>query len=310
MSARPVPWQDLEYFLAVARTGTLAAAASRLGVSSATVHRRIGALEKSLSTRLFTRSPRGYTLMPAGSELLEHVHAIDHEVLAAERRVGGRDQQLSGIVRVATVDDLAYMVLGDIVHAFALRHERVCVETIVDSDRSDLARRQADVAIRLGSQPPDGDVIARRVCGIDIALYASQAYLDRSEPIDSLESLARHRLVRGEEQRADLPMERFIDRHGRTGTAVFRSNSMLARLAAIRSGLGIGLLPCFAADFEGSLVRLGEVRPEVTASLWILVHADLRRNARVRTFVEFAHAQLTERRHRFECGIGTSPPAA
>lgn len=279
-------------FLAAARAGTLSAAARALDSSPATVLRRLRVLERDLKAALFVRSPRGYALTPAGTELLLHVQAMESEVFAAERRLAGRDQKLSGPIRVATLDDLVQTVLGPVLAGFLLRHPSVEMDLVIDSELTNLTRRSADVAIRAGGQPTSEDVIARSVCRIGVALYASREYLRRQPRRPSLEQLAGHRIVRADEARARLPMEKLIERHASGATLAFRSNSMLARCSAVRDGMGVGFLPCFVADAERELVRLGGVVPEASATLWILVHPDLRRNARVRAFVEHAHAEL------------------
>ncbi len=300
MDERRLSWQDLQFFLATARGATLAAAAESLGVSAATVHRRIARLEAELATSLFARSQRGYALTAAGSELLAHVRSIDDEVVAAQRRVSGRDQSLRGAIHLSTVDDLAVMVLGGVLRDFSRLHEGVGLQVSIDSDFVDLTRRQADVAIRPGARPAAGDVIARRVCAVGVALYASRDYLARHGTPATPGALAHHRVVRADQARSGLPMERFIDRHTAPDAAVFRSSSMLARVLAVREGLGLGMLPCFAADADPALVRIGPPREQASSDLWILVHADLRRNARVRAFVEFVHDALLRVRSRLE----------
>src|SRR5213592_3122653 len=106
-SQKPVDWADLELFLAVARGGSLAAAASTLRVDASTVHRRIASLEEALRTRLFARSPRGYALTNTGHDLLPYAMAMDEQVAGARRRLAGRDEALTGTVRVSTIHDVA-----------------------------------------------------------------------------------------------------------------------------------------------------------------------------------------------------------
>jgi DNA-binding transcriptional LysR family regulator len=264
-----------------------------LDTSAATVLRRLRVLEKTLNTSLFSRGPRGYALTPTGHELLEHALAIESELLAAERRVGGRDQSLTGTIRVSTLDDLVQTVLGRIIADLARRHPAVCLDLIIESEYTNLARRLAHVAIRAGSDPGANDVIAKRVCTIGIALCASREYLRRHRTPVCLEDLSRHRIAR-----AGLPMEKLLDRHVPATAAVVRSNSMLARVAAVRDGVGVGMLPCFIADGERGLVRVGDVVTEASAALWFLVHPDLRRNARVRAFVGYAHEELLRLKDR------------
>ncbi|MDH5538514.1 MAG: LysR family transcriptional regulator, partial [Rhizobacter sp.] len=283
MAERSIPWQDLQIFLATAQLGTLAAAAEALDVSAATVHRRLAHLEQSLGARLFVRSNRGYLLTDSGQDLRAHALAVDGEVRAAERLIGGRDQAMSGLVRLSTVDDLFVGVLGALVRDYLRMQPRVRIDVAIDAERADLAQHEADVAIRTGAPPAEGDVIARRVCGVGVALYASRGYLQRHGAVSGLDALGAHRFVRADKARSKLPMERFLERHvSPTGTEL-RSNSMLARQCAVREGLG--MLPCFSADVDPALVRIGAPRPEASAALWEIVHADLRRNARVRSFV-------------------------
>ena len=292
MDEKPIPWDELQMFLAAAREGTLSAAAIALHSSPATVLRRLRVLERHLKAALFVRSSRGYALTLAGTELLQHVQAMESEVLGAERRLGGRDQQLAGSIRLATLDDLMQTVLGPVLAGFLLRHPSMGLDLVIDSEFANLTRRSAEVAIRAGEQPTSHDVIARSVCPIGVALYASHEYLRRHRKRPELGQLAGHRIVRADEGRARLPMEKLMERHASSATIAFRSNSMLARCVAVRDGVGIGFLPCFVADPERGLVRLGDVVPEASATLWILVHRDLRRNARVRAFVEYTHAEL------------------
>ncbi len=293
-----LPWADLQVFLAAAHGGSLVEAGRRTGSSAATVMRRLRSLEQALSCQLFTRSTRGTVLTAAGRELLAHVETIEQHVLAAQRQVGATDQRLSGLLRVATVDDLLQAVLAPVVAQFARRHPAVCLDLVVGDAHSDLSRRAADVAIRPGVRPGTPDLIARRVGPLAVALYAGAGWV-AAHGLPSLQDLARSPLVRADEARRLLPMEMFLDRHGAQGRGAVRSNSMVARCMALREGLGIGLLPCFLGDREPGLVRAMPPLPDAGAELWVLMHADLRRNARARAFADFTFEQLWTQRHAF-----------
>src|SRR3954465_5645494 len=125
-SQRSVDWADLELFLAVARGGSLAAAASTLRVDASTVHRRIASLEEALRTRLFARSPRGYALTNAGLELLPYATAMDEQAAAAQRKPAGRAEALTGTVRPSAIGDVA-AILSPIVASFRAKHPGVTV---------------------------------------------------------------------------------------------------------------------------------------------------------------------------------------
>jgi DNA-binding transcriptional LysR family regulator len=300
MDARP-SWDDLHVFLAAARRGTLTAAAGDLRIDASTVHRRLARLERELGARLFDRSQAGYSLTSAGEELLRHVARIEDETLAIGRKIGGLDQGLRGTVRVSTVDDLACTLLAPIIAGFRREHPLVDVDLHVYNDHTNLARREADVAIRLGARPRDPDVVARHVCRLGLVVYGSRAYVRAHGRLRRLEDLPRHRVVLGDDTWNGNPIEEHVRRLAAGATVTFRSNSMLARLAAVRDGLGIGMLPCFSADRERSLVRLATVvRPEAPADLWLVTHVDLRRSARVRAFADFAYDALLAARKTIE----------
>jgi DNA-binding transcriptional LysR family regulator len=257
-------------------------------------------LESELSTRLFDRSRTGYALTAAGEELLAHVARIENEVLTVGRKIGGLDQSLQGRVHVATVDDLAFTLLPPIVRSFREQHPHVAVDVTIYNDIADLARRQADVAIRLGSKPREPDVVARHVSRIGLTVYGSRSYLRKRSRPKSLADLAEHVLVAGDDLQSFGPMEHILRRYCPGATIAYRSNSMLARLAAVRDGVGLGVLPCFAADEEQALVRVLPVLSEIAADVWTVVHMDMRGSARVRAFVDFIHERLTAVRAKIE----------
>jgi len=306
VNAKLWDWADLEIFLAAARGGSLVAAASELGVNASTVQRRIGKLEGDLGTRLFDRSPRGYGLTGAGEALLEHARAAEEELWAGARKVTGRDRSLEGVVRVTTVDDLAFGVLPPIVRAFRKRHRRVEIDLDIQAEFSDLGRRQADVAIRFGAAPQHDDVIVKHVTRVDVALYGSKSYLEKHGTPSSLPDLRDHALVRATTRFSRLAIEQIMDRYSDASSVALRSNSMLVRHAAIREGIGIGWLGHFMGEHEPELSRLDLKLPSVSSDLWMLVHVDLRTNARVRAFVDFVHAAFVARRARFASAASAS----
>lgn len=302
MSARPYDWADLEIFLATARGGTLAAAAGALRLDASTVQRRVGKLEAAMRVKLFDRSPRGYALTEAGQDLYAHALAMEEQAAGAWRKVVARDERPVGTVRVATVDDFAVHVLPPIAASFREKHPNVSVVVDVGESLVDLGRRQADVAIRFGLARPEGDVVVRRVMSANVALFASRAYLKRHGRPKTAEDLKDHALVRAEEGLAQASMERLLARFGDPSRIAFRANSFYVRLAAIRAGIGVGFAPLFLVSGDKTVERLPIAFPEAPsqADLLLLIHADMRRNARVRAFVEHAYAALVAQRALFE----------
>jgi DNA-binding transcriptional LysR family regulator len=308
MNARPLDWADLELFLAVARAGSLAAAGAALRVDASTVHRRIAKLEESLRTRLFSRSPRGYALTNAGEELLPYATSIDEQATAARRKLSARDEALTGLVRVSAADFLAANLLSPIVASFRARQPGVTVAVDVRSSYADLARQQADVAIRIAMRKLEGDLVARHVAKVAGAFYGSRAYFAKHGRPERLEDLRDHAIVRADVHMPGAPGERTLDSYANPERIALRSESFLARFAAIRDGVGIGMLGCFTGDGERDLVRLPFPVSGAEANLWLVVHVDLRQNARVRAFSEHAYAALAAQRRLFE-GLLPQPNA-
>lgn len=296
MRARHLAWGDLEVFLAIARTGSLAAASATIGVNPSTVQRRIGRLEALLEVRLFDRSPRGYALTTTGAELLTHAIAMEDAQLAIERCVRGGPEALAGRVRVETVDDLAVYVVAPILAEFRARHPEVHVDLRVRADFADLGRGEADVAVRMGARPREPHIVPRHGGVVAVALYASERYLARHPRPTSLEDLATHDIVCGDEGMANVPMEQLMATHADASRVVFRSRTMLARVVAIREGLGVGFAPCFMGETEAGLVRLDVEPAPPGGDVWILVHVDTKRVPRIRALVEFLSAALDARR--------------
>jgi DNA-binding transcriptional LysR family regulator len=299
MHARQFEWSDLEIFLAVGRGGTLGAAAESLGLDASTIQRRVGKLEAAASVKLFVRSQRGYSLTDAGQDLYEHALDMEQQATTAWRKVVAHDEQPGGTVRLATVDDLAVRILPPIIRSFQAKHPRITLSVDVRQSVVDLEKHHADIALRIGV-PPGGDLVVKHVARADVALYASRAYLKKNGRVTRLEDLREHAIVRGQEALAHIPMERALDRYADPKKTVFRSNSFYARLGAVRAGLGIGFLGQYMADSEKSLERLPFRFPDHGAALSILIHTDLRKNARVRAFYEHAYAELVAQRSLFE----------
>jgi DNA-binding transcriptional LysR family regulator len=260
-------WDDLRTFLAIARHGTLSAAARTLGVSQPTMGRRLAAMEDRTGARLLVRLPAGYALTPLGESVLGNAERIESEVMAAERAITGRDAALEGVVRLTTVDTLASRILAPALSALQQRHPGIVVELAPDMRTLSLSRREADLALRL-SRFEGHDTVARRVGALTLGLYrARDAQADRLVTVlDDQEHLPEARWLRA----------RYPD------TAIgFRSNSREVQLWAARGGAGIAALACFRADMEADLVRL---RPQdvLTRDIWLGVHADMRRTPRIR----------------------------
>jgi DNA-binding transcriptional LysR family regulator len=262
-------WDDLRHLLAIARAGTLAAAARRLQVNQTTVARRLAALEAALGARLFERGEGVLRPTKPGELALARAAEVEQEVQALERGVAGADAEPAGLVRVTAVPILVNRLLIPAAAALNARHPRLRLELIADSRNLSLTRREADIALRLSRPESGAGAIVRRLVHLDYAVYGPRGRAGARLPWISYEEALSH-----------LPQARWIAAQTEGGElAPLAVSDAEALIHAIRTGLGKSLLPCVVADREAGLQRLGE--PVFRRELWLLTHREVRRHARI-----------------------------
>lgn len=277
-------WNDLRYFLAVSRAGTLVGAARELGVEHTTVSRRLAALERALDTRLFIRGPEGLTLTAAGTDLLPPAEEMQRNADAIERLVAGQDQKIEGKVRLTIPEAMNSYALQALT-GLRERHPGLLVEVLSDNRDLDIRRGEADLAIRI-RDISDPDLIGRRIGSSTWALYATPAYIERKGSIASPEQLRAHDLIQYDASLARIPGALWLAAHAHEANVVLRGNSVAAVCDAATVGFGVAALPCFLGDKNPALRRL---YPEQIggADIMLVVHPDLARVARVRATMDF-----------------------
>ena len=278
-------WDDARVFLAVCRESTLRGAARVLGVDQATVGRRVNALEKSLNATLFLRTSEGYALTAVGEAALHSVENMERSALDLERQVLGLDDRLTGTVRVTTTDSLAIDFLIPAIARLHDAHPDVRVQMDASTQFLNLAKREADIAVR-NTRPDNPDLIARRIASWPVGLFASQGYLDRHGEPEPGSLFEGHDLVVYQphlHSQKDLTLVSEPLGRGRIVAAL--SSSLLVR-RSIAAGLGIGEIPLISGERDG-LVRLwpDRTRP-LPYDVWLVTHADLRHTARVRVVID------------------------
>jgi DNA-binding transcriptional LysR family regulator len=280
-------WDDLRYFLAIHRQGTLARAATELAINATTVGRRLAVLEERIQARLFDRTPDGYILTPSGRDLLPHAERIEAETQGIEREVVGADQRHSGNVRVTVTEMLATRFIAPHLPRFFARYPDITLELECTNRTVSLSRREADIALRL-ARPREDNVVTRRMASIPLALYASRTYLDRrGTPSDPETSLAGHDAMLFADSRLfRVENAWFVPRLDGAKIAL-RSDSVSSIYAAAAAGLGIALLPRAVADDDADLARLDTKTAPEPRVIWQAVHADLQRSARIRAVLDF-----------------------
>jgi DNA-binding transcriptional LysR family regulator len=286
-------WTDLRFLLEVARAGTLASAARRLRVDGTTVGRRLAALQRDLGARLTARTPDGLRLTDAGEEVRAAAEEMERAVLRAEQRALGADRQLSGLVRVTTSEMLGEMVVVPAIARLRKRHPQIRVDLLTGTARLDIARREADVALRY-SRPEGGDLVGRRAGAVAFGAFASKSYLAaRGQPVRG-SGFAGHDLLEFEVGIRSWRRGQLGGEPVRDARVVLRSNNGLVLLAAARQGLGVAPLPCYLASADRTLVRVPSGAPVDLEEIWIVVHADVQRTSRVRAVIDAIQSRLSE----------------
>lgn len=275
-------WSDLKLVLAICREGTLTGAAKALGINHSTVFRRINAIEKKLDVRLFERQPTGYVMTEAGEAMKRSAERIDEEVTALSRELLGKDLRLQGPIRVTAPEGVSLRLLSPHLAAFCKLHPGITMDLIVTSSSLRLAHREADIAIRATRKPPD-TYIGHEVCKFRFCMYASADYFaaNHDKPLEEQQWLM------SEDDIDFFPSPIWRKKTYPRAHVIYSSNNTMAIIEAAKRGLGVAPMPCFLGDSEAELVRVIDPPEELTLSLWVLTHPDLRRTARIKALMNF-----------------------
>ena len=282
-----IEWDDVRYFLAVARGGSVRAAADRLGVNHATVLRRIAQLEERLGAQMFEKLPSGYRLTAAGEEALELANQMEASSLQLETRVFGRDESARGLLRVTLPPPLATHLLMPDLADFARLHPDIEMDIVSSGDLANLTNREADVAIRVVYDRATLPVNLHGLKGPELfgGVYLSRDRLAawRSGALDPFRwiVISKHGLP-------DWASEGEV----RTTGVPFRISDAEAQIVAVRQGLGMTTLPCFLGDADPLLARAPGADLHLYGTLWLLTQGETRKTKRVRLFTEFAARRL------------------
>lgn len=280
-------WDEIRNFLAVARAGSLSSAARALNSSAATAGRRIAALEKRLGARLFDRKQTGYVLTEGGEAIRAKAEEVEEAVLALEREAFGRDLRAGGRVRLATAEDIASFVVAPKLPDFHRAHRGIIVEMVAGWDVLNLTRREADLALRT-ARPSRGEFIVRHVGVWRSAVYVSKRYAlaRKIKPAKGDGALPPLDVIAWTDDHVFRSAEWF-SKNARGSQVVCTANSRHIQMAACKAGLGAAILPCVAADADAELMRLASPERVRSMDLWLVVHRDLIRTARVRAVMDF-----------------------
>ncbi len=293
MAQRAPSWDELRTFVEVSRDGSLSGAARRLGLTQPTVGRHIDALEAALGLTLFTRSPRGLTPTPAALALEPHVEAMATAAAALGRAASGEAAADRGAVRVTASDVIGCEVLPPILAEFHAAHPGIAIELALSNRTADLARRDADIAVRM-VRPTQSGLVARRIGASRIGLYAHRDYLARFGEPRSLADLASHCVIGFDRDNSSFRGAGEFARALTRETFGFRCDNDLAQLAALRASVGVGGCQENIARRVPELVAVLPNAFHYALEVWLVMHEDLKATRRVRLLFDHLAVGLTD----------------
>ena len=284
-------WNDLRYFLAVARAGSTIAAAKDLGVNQSTVQRRLAVLEEAVGRKLVERLPVGYRLTDFGEELRPHAEAVEAAVANLDRKIASADTAPTGTVRLTCSEGMAYRFIPRMLDVFHTRYPALRVDLIIADRYFDLAKGEADIALRAG-ESKDSSLIIRKLADTPWAIYASRSYVGRHGRTEGADELDRHAMIHFDGELENLGVSKWLRAAAPNAIVTARCNHVIGMLLTVKSGVGIGPLPVQIGDLEDDLVRVFDPVPESMSSTYLLVHPDLRNVPRVRALFDFMVSEI------------------
>lgn len=288
-----IDWPLLRAFVAVVEYGSLSKAAQRLQTTQPTVGRHIRALEARLGETLFDRVPTGLRPTLRAAELFERALAVEQAVTGLSTSISRVSPDLEGVVRVTTSMTFAIEVLPRLLAPLHINHPALQVELMASDAVSNLARREADIAVRF-VRPAQPDVVAVKAAELAIGIYAHQDYLARVGPPKTAADWLQHTLIGMEDPAVTLAEGAAIGLDLQRANVRFRSDTYLVQIAALRAGIGIGTCQVWLAGRYPELVRLDDGHQIPSLPVWVAAHDDLHRSRRIRTVFDQLVAALKQ----------------
>jgi len=294
-------WNDLRYFLAVAREGSTLKAGNSLRVSQTTVARRLAALEQALGLPLFDRRQAGYALTPAGEQLVARAKEVEASAIGFEEAAASHGRDLSGTVSLTTHEMFAVTLLQPMLRELHERHPDIVINIDTREELLDLGSGAADIAFRstAATTQPAG-IVGRRLGTDDWTLYCSRDYADRHGLPQTREDLQKHTLIGGGGENLWRHYSAWLRDLGLEDNVGVHHASSIGLLSGVRSGFGIGVLPCIVADAEPDLVRCFPPRETHGRILWLLTHERVRHTPRVRVVIDYLYQEFSRHIRQLE----------
>jgi len=286
-------WNDLRYFLAVARGGSTLAAGRELRVSQTTVARRVAALEQALGFPLFERRQAGYALPPAGEALVSRAEEVEASATGFADAAAAHSRDVSGTGCITSEEIYMSGLVSPLLRELREEFPDILIELDTSADVRDLGKGEADIALRSSSMHQPVGLVGRRIGVDDWTLYCSRDYATRNGVPHSVEDLHHHAIVGGGGGNLWRHYQAWLQELGLEDQVTMHHASSTGLLSAVRSGVGIAVLPCVVADSDPDLIRCIPPRKEHGRVLWLLTHERLRHTPRVRAVIDFLYDKIS-----------------
>jgi DNA-binding transcriptional LysR family regulator len=293
-------WNDLRYFLAVARDGSTLAAGRSLRVSQTTVARRIAALEEALGLPLFEKRQAGYNLTPAGRELVDLGEQVEHSVSGFTDAAAAQSRELRGTVKLTTEEVYAITLLAPILRELHERHPEILIELDTSQEVRDLGAGEADISLRSTKGDQPAGLVGRQLCIDDWTLYCSRDYAARHGVPSNRAELKKHAFIGGGGGHLWINYQGWLKELGLESQVAMHHTTSGGLLSGVRSGFGIAVLPAIIGDADPDLIRCLPPRTEHGRVLWLLTHERCRHTPRVRTVIDFLYERLSRHVRQLE----------
>lgn len=284
-------WDHLRFFIALAKNHTLVKAGQALQVSHTTIYRRIKAFEEELGVLLFKNTPRGYGLTEVGEKLFQQVEGIETSISNISRELAGMDQRLSGTVTITTTDTIGSFLLPEILKKLLLKYPDLAIDLHIGIQRSNLSKREADIAVRIASSPQQ-TLVGRQVGVVDFAVFASDKITSIDSNIKQIKDIVNNTFILLDESLGPIPANIWLENQLNERSRILRVNNMTAAFELCRAGIGFAMLPCYLERRFSGLKKIYQPEKLVNAKIWVLTHRDLVRSERIRVTSEFLFNEL------------------
>ena len=298
--AAMLDWNDLRYFLAVADGGSTLAAGRALRVSQTTVARRTAALEQAIGFPLFEKRQAGYTLTPAGVQLLKRARSVGTAAEAFAEAAAAEKRDTSGTVRITTQEIFAVTLLAPMIRELHERHPEIMIEVDDSQDFRDLGEGEADIGLRSSTGDLGSGIVGRRLCDDEWTLYCSRDYATAHGVPRTRAELKKHAFIGGGGPKLWRAYSAWLHDLGLDDRVIMHHASATGMMSAIRSGLGIAVLPSIVADADPDLIQCVPPRAGHNRVMWLVTHERLRHTPRVRVVIDFLYHRISRHIRQLE----------